>query len=83
MPASAACEGGFSVVGEADAGPTAELEEVRFVRVRTWVDEAHDAGGDTHPFSVVAPSCWRSRTVATTGLAKDELRRQTSASSCL
>jgi len=26
--ASAACKGGFSVVGKADVGPTAELEEV-------------------------------------------------------
>ena len=34
------------VVGEADAGRTGEREEVRFVRVLVWADEARDSGGD-------------------------------------
>ena len=33
------------VVGKADAGRTGE-REVRLVRVRTWADEARNAGGD-------------------------------------
>ena len=33
-------------VGKADAGRTGKREDVRLVRVRTWADEAGDAGGD-------------------------------------
>ena len=33
-------------VGKADAGRTGKREDVRLVRVRTWADEARDAGGD-------------------------------------
>ena len=38
-----------AAVGEADAGRAGEREDVRLVRVRTWADEARDAGGDAPP----------------------------------
>ena len=62
-------------IGKADARGIGECEGVRAVRVRTWVDEARDAGDGAHIFSVVALSCWRSRTVARRGLER-ELRRR-------
>ena len=63
------------VIGKADARGIGECEGVRVVRVRTWVDEARDAGDDAHIFSVVAPSCWRSGTLARRELER-ELRRR-------
>ena len=38
-----------AAVGKADAGRAGEREDVRLVRVRTWADEARDAGGDAPP----------------------------------
>ena len=58
------------VSGEANAGHTGEREEIRRVRVVTWADEARDAGGDAHLFSVVTPSYRRSGTAARTGVGK-------------